>query len=131
MLRRDFIRTTSALAAATTLKGFASAADAPKTAMSRTVFPLNRGWRFSPANVPNAERPDFDDRAFETVVLPHTNRTFPWHNFDEHEYTFLSTYRRAFRLPEETVGRRVFVDFEGAMTASTVWMNGVRLGEYK
>jgi len=25
----------------------------------------------------------------------------------------------------------VFVDFEGAMTASTVWINGVALGEYK
>jgi len=25
----------------------------------------------------------------------------------------------------------VFVDFEGVMTASTVWINGVKLGEYK
>src|SRR6185503_7386976 len=28
-------------------------------------------------------------------------------------------------------GRHVFVDFEGAMTASTVWLNGAKLGEYK
>ncbi len=25
----------------------------------------------------------------------------------------------------------MYVDFEGVMTASTVWINGVRLGEYK
>ncbi len=31
----------------------------------------------------------------------------------------------------EARGKRVFVDFEGAMTASTVWINGERLGEYK
>ncbi|MGE5127176.1 MAG: glycoside hydrolase family 2 protein, partial [Betaproteobacteria bacterium] len=40
-------------------------------------------------------------------------------------------YRRRFRLPPEARGRHVFVDFEGVMTASTVWINGVRLGEYK
>ncbi len=28
-------------------------------------------------------------------------------------------------------GKHVFVDFEGVMTASTVWINGQRLGEYK
>jgi beta-galactosidase len=43
----------------------------------------------------------------------------------------VSLYRRRFKLPPEARGKRVFVDFEGAMTASTVWLNGVRLGEYK
>src|SRR5204862_8024914 len=28
-------------------------------------------------------------------------------------------------------GKYVFVDFEGVMTASTVWINGQRVGEYK
>jgi beta-galactosidase len=43
----------------------------------------------------------------------------------------VSIYRRRFRLPAEARGKRVFVDFEGVMTASTVSINGVRLGEYK
>ena len=55
----------------------------------------------------------------------------PWHSFDEKTYEFVSIYRRSFKLPPEVRGRRVFVDFEGVMTASTVWINGVRLGEYK
>ena len=55
----------------------------------------------------------------------------PWHSFDEKNYEFVSIYRRRFKLPPEVRGRRVFVDFEGVMTASTVWINGVRLGEYK
>jgi hypothetical protein len=33
--------------------------------------------------------------------------------------------------PAEARGKRVFVDFEGVMTAATVWINGVRLSEYK
>jgi beta-galactosidase len=34
-------------------------------------------------------------------------------------------------VPPEARGRHIFVDFEGVMTASTVWLNGSRLGEYK
>jgi len=74
---------------------------------------------------------DFDDSGFEPVVVPHTNVRLPWHGFDEKQYEFVSLYRRRFRLPEEAHGKRVFVDFEGVMTASTVWINGERLGEYK
>ena len=63
--------------------------------------------------------------------MPHTNIRLPWHSFDNKRYEFISTYRRRFSLPEAARGKRVFVDFEGVMTASTVWINGVRLGEYK
>ena len=53
------------------------------------------------------------------------------HNFDDKEYEFVSTYRRRFKLPQAAAGKRVFIDFEGAMTASNAWINGVHLGEYK
>ncbi len=64
-------------------------------------------------------------------MVPHTNIKLPWHSFDEKDYEFVSIYRRRFKLPPEARGRHVFVDFEGVMTASTVWINGVKLGEYK
>ena len=64
-------------------------------------------------------------------MIPHTNVQLPWHNFDDKDYEFISTYRRRFRFPKGAQGKRVFVDFEGVMTASTVWINGVHLGEYK
>src|SRR6185312_82899 len=51
--------------------------------------------------------------------------------FDEKSFAFVSVYRRRFKLPPGMRGRHVFVDFEGAMTASTVWLNGAKLGEYK
>jgi beta-galactosidase len=55
----------------------------------------------------------------------------PWHGFDEHDYQFVSAYRRRFTLPHEARGQRVFVDFEGVMTATRVWLNGKLLGAYK
>src|SRR5882757_5486613 len=95
------------------------------------MLPMNRGWRFSPKVVEGDTSREFDDKAFTRVVIPHTNKVLPWHSFDDKEYEFISTYRRHFKLPRTPRGQRVFVDFEGAMTASTVWINGHNLGEYK
>ncbi len=100
-------------------------------ASERLVLSMNRNWRFSRSAVPEAHGKDFDDSNFERVVIPHTNIRLPWHSFDDKDYEFVSVYRRHFKLPSRVRDRRVFVDFEGVMTASTVWLNGIRLGEYK
>ncbi|HXI25438.1 MAG TPA: glycoside hydrolase family 2 TIM barrel-domain containing protein [Pyrinomonadaceae bacterium] len=131
--RRRFIETGSAgligLASLSKLKSFTFAQHA--SASSRSVYPLNHNWLFSEKNLPNATRTAFNDLAFKRVTIPHTNKMLPWHSFDDKEYEFVSVYRRHFRLPPELQGRRVFIDFGGAMTASTVWINGQRLGEYR
>jgi beta-galactosidase len=135
MDRRNFLKTTGTLIAGVTLApgvpvaGFG--AESAPAATGRIVLPINRNWRYSPTATPAAHAREFDDTGFARVTVPHTNRREPWHSFDEKSYEFVSIYRRRFRLPAAARGRRVFVDFEGVMTASTVWLNGVRLGEYK
>ena len=135
MHRRDFLKTTGTVLAGATLAHGAIKGDAAQssaaTANGRMILPINRNWRYNRSVVAAAHEKNFDDSAFESVVLPHTNVPLPWHSFDDKSYEFVSTYRRRFKLPAEARGRHVFVDFEGAMLASTVWINGVRLGEYK
>ena len=133
MDRRHFLKTTGTFIAGATIAraAFAGATDQPKAAQGRLVLPLNRNWRYSRVVTEGAHARDFDDSGFERIVIPHTNVQLPWHSFDEKSYEFVSSYRRRFKLPPAARGRRVFVDFEGAMTASTVWLNGVRLGQYK
>jgi len=130
LIRRDFIKTTGAVLASAAISGPGALAE-KQIAEGRIVLPMNRNWRFYPSKVPGAESPGFDDSKFERVVVPHTNIQLPWHSFDDKDYEFISTYRRHFKFPKGAEGKRVFVDFEGAMTASTVWINGVLLGEYK
>ncbi|MGB6546857.1 MAG: glycoside hydrolase family 2 TIM barrel-domain containing protein [Candidatus Acidiferrales bacterium] len=130
MDRRNFIKTTGVALAATAFRGTPVFGD-ERTQQGRIILPINRNWRFHPAKVDGAQSPEFDDSAFERVVIPHANIREPWHSFDDKNYEFVSTYRRRFRLPRAAAGKRVFVDFEGAMTASTVWINGAALGEYK
>ena len=135
MHRRDFLRTTGTVLAGATLAHGAIQRDAAQssaaTANGRIILPINRNWRYNRSVVAAAHEKNFDDSVFESVVLPHTNVPLPWHSFDDKSYEFVSMYRRRFKLPAEARGRHVFVDFEGAMLASTVWINGVRLGEYK
>ena len=142
MDRRDFLKTTGSLVSAAAFRGAeaqatartdtgAAAAVTSPAGTGRWVLPLNRNWLYSRTRVDGAHGKDFDDSGFERVVLPHANIRLPWHSFDDKAYQFVSTYRRHFRLPPAARGRRVLVDFEGVMTASTVWLNGVRLGEYR
>jgi beta-galactosidase len=133
MDRRNFLKSTGTFIAGATIARSALATSAAEAdvAPGRLVLPMNRNWRFSPTVAEGAHARDFDDSGYERVVIPHTNVRLPWHSFDEKSYEFVSSYRRRFKLPPEARGKRIFVDFEGAMTASTVWINGQRLGEYK
>ncbi len=134
MDRRNFLKTTGTLIASTAVSKAVSksyAAESTTAEKARVVLPINRRWRYSPKASAAAHERAFDDSGFARVTVPHTNVRLPWHGFDDKDYEFVSIYRRNFRLPAGARGRRVFVDFEGVMTASTVWLNGVRLGEYK
>ena len=131
MDRRKFLKTTGTFIAGATIARSTLATGASEPAPGRLVLPLNRNWRYSRTVAEGAHARDFDDSGYERIVIPHTNVRLPWHSFDEKSYEFVSSYRRRFKLPPEARGHRVFVDFEGVMTASTVWINGERLGEYK
>ena len=100
MIRRDFIKTAGAVIASTALAPSAVSAQ-EQGAQGRTILPINRKWRYHPAKVEGAESPEFDDSKFERMVIPHTNVELPWHNFDDKDYEFISTYRRRFRFPKQ------------------------------
>ncbi|MEO6922882.1 MAG: sugar-binding domain-containing protein, partial [Bryocella sp.] len=130
MDRRSFLKTTGTLAAAATISKTSLAA-AP-IAAGRAVYPINRNWRYTPKTSADVHSPTFNDAHMERVIVPHTNKAVPWHNFDDSVYEFVSAYRRPIAVPASAHhNKRVFVDFEGVMLASTVYCNGHKLGEYK
>lgn len=134
MDRRSFLKTGSLVAGATAASHPALAkikSSKPTLAGGRTVLPINRGWRYRNTSTPDAHAPNFDDSSFAKVTIPHTNVMLPWHGFSDQAFQFVSVYRRMIKVPAEAAGKRVFVDFEASMLASTVWINGTRLGEYR
>jgi beta-galactosidase len=131
MDRREFMKTATTLLVSAAVPGKEFAQAAGSENQGRLVLPMNRGWRYSRSFAEGGHDLNFDDSKFDRAVIPHTNGSLPWHGFDDKTYEFVSLYRRRFTLPPQAHGQRVFVDFEGVMTASTVWINGHRLGEYK
>jgi len=93
----------------------------------RSTLSFNHGWLYLP-EADASQRPDAD---FERVTLPHSNVILPHNNFDDQEYQFSSSYRKRFTLPEPLNGRRLFIDFEGAATATTLTLNGQRFAEHR
>ncbi len=97
----------------------------------RRIYPINRNWLYRRSALPGADAPGFDESGFRHVTLPHTNIELPWHSFNDKDYEFVSTYRRHFKAPPSWQGKRVFVDFQGAMTATKVTFNSHRFPEYR
>ena len=97
----------------------------------RVVAPLNRDWWYSGPIADDRPMPPRGDlTGFERVTLPHANIRLPWHGFDEGAFQFVSEYRRSLTVPEALRGRRVFLDFDGIMTAHILSLNGSEIGEF-
>ena len=102
---------------------------------ARVTSSFDSDWRFLKGDAPDAEKPDFDDSAWRKLDVPHD-----WSiegPFDEKNPTggagaFLPAgvgwYRKHFTLPADYARRQVFIDFDGVMANSDVWINGFHLG---
>ncbi|TWT75542.1 Beta-galactosidase [Posidoniimonas polymericola] len=96
---------------------------------------FDQGWRFAKGDHAGAEAPDWDDAAWDSVDLPHDwtiAGPFSKDNPAGGEGAFLPTgvcwYRKSFPTPADLGDRRVFVEFDGVMANSDVWINGDPLG---
>jgi beta-galactosidase len=92
------------------------------------------GWRFFKGEAQGAEQPNFDDRQWTALRLPHDwaiDGPFdPSLNPHTGALPIFGTgwYRKTFTLPENARGRQFEVQFDGAMSNATVWLNGRELG---
>ncbi len=95
---------------------------------------LNEGWRFLKGDAEGAQRPEFDDSSWRMVDLPHDwaieGPFDPKYNPHSGGLPFFGTgwYRKTFTLPESARRKQIAVEFDGAMSNSTVWINGHDLG---
>jgi len=105
------------------------------SAHARTTLSFDADWRFMKADAPGAEKSEFDDSMWRTLNVPHDwsiEGPFAQTNKTGGAGAFLPSgvgwYRKAFVLPEETAKQCMFVEFEGVMANSDVWINGHLLG---
>jgi len=127
---KSFIRFVSRFCAAWVLTLSATASE------PRQRGNFDAGWSFSLGDPQGAELPSFDHAQWRTLDLPHDfgiEGPFDSKNASGAPGGFLpggiAWYRKTFRLPEGSDGRKVFIEFDGVYMNSEVWINGHHLGK--
>ena len=99
----------------------------------RTCFDDN--WKFLLANPSGAHRVAFKDDHWRVLDLPHDwsvegrfDRKNPSTDRSGYLPTGIGWYRKTIEVPEEWKGKQVAIGFDGVFRNSTVWANGIRLG---
>ncbi|MDP4238119.1 MAG: beta-galactosidase GalB [Bacteroidota bacterium] len=132
---------------------FISVSVYPQNETRKTIL-LDEGWKFSLGENKAASTLDFNDSTWETVSVPHDrairkpfdlNQDMQWVQVKEDgdKEARLRTgrtgalpifgvgwYRKTIEIPESDLGKRVFVEFDGAMSQAKVYCNGEFVGEW-
>lgn len=103
----------------------------------RLTESFDANWRFMRGDSFGSQLPGFNDATWQTLNVPHD-----WSivgPFDESNPTkqggaFLPAgvgwYRKHFVLPQSAAHKRIYVEFDGVMANSDVWINGAHLGQH-
>ena len=107
------------------------AAAAQSTPVRRVSF--NEGWRFHKGDASGAQGPSFDDSGWRRLDLPHDwaiEGPFDVNNDPNTgglPVAGIGWYRKHFQVPQGA-GRFYSLEIDGAMSNSTVWLNGHEIG---
>jgi len=99
--------------------GFAASIGAASTRLDIRLFD---NWKFYRGNVSNAQQPSFGDNAWQTVSLPHSVNIESVNGGSY--YLGYCWYRKHFAPDESFRGKKIFLEFEGAMQVAVVYLNG-------
>ncbi len=85
---------------------------------------INNNWYFNDTFEKNMLSNDYEYEKNEEVRIPHTVKETPLHYFDEHEYQKEAAYFKDIFIPEEWMGKDIYLTFEGVLHSCTVYVNG-------
>jgi beta-galactosidase len=109
----------------------------------RTILPFDTGWLFKFGDATGADGAAFADTTWRTLNVPHDwaieGANPPASPFSETAATTgrggyvssgISWYRKHFTLPQTDSADQVFIEFDGVMENSDVYINGTHLGHH-
>jgi beta-galactosidase len=105
-------------------------------AETRNILSFDAGWRFFKGDAPGAEGVMYDDSRWRHLDVPHDwsiegpfAAANPTGSGGGYLPAGIGWYRKHFTLTPNYAGRRIFIEFDGVMANSDVWINGVHLGK--
>lgn len=103
---------------------------------ARIVQSFDSGWLFYNGEAQGAEETKYKPKEWRLINVPHdwsiegtVNRDNPTGRGGGYFATGIGWYRKSFTLSKEEESKRVFIEFDGVMANSQVWINGHLLGQ--
>jgi beta-galactosidase len=103
---------------------------------SRIVLNFDSDWRFLKGDAAGAENSSFDDSQWRNLNVPHDwsiegpyDKTNPTSRGGGYLPAGIGWYRKKFTVSEAGSKQKVFIEFDGVMANSDVWINGFHLGK--
>ena len=101
----------------------------------RSITSFDKDWKFIKEDISQASSPDFNDAAWRLLNVPHDwsveyplNRANPSGRGGGYAETGIGWYRKTFMLDAAQSTKKFFIEFDGIMMNSDVWVNGQHLG---
>jgi len=114
----------------------ATSVKAQTTEGPRKIQSFDKSWSFFKGDAPGAEKVSFNDAQWLKLDVPHDwsiEGPFDHNNPTGRGGAFLPSgigwYRKHFTLSPAEAGKKVYVEFDGVMANSDVWVNGYHLGK--
>ncbi len=92
------------------------------------MISLCNGWEFTPQWTDSFGLGGGEGTA---VRLPHNVQEMPLHYADQQTYEMVSGYRRKLAVEESWLGKKLFLQFDGAAHIATVYLNGRELAHHR
>ena len=109
---------------------------AAKPSVPREVTGMDKNWKFMLGNPSGAEAVAFNDAGWRTLDVPHdwsaegqVDEQNPTGSGGAYFPAGIGWYRKTFEVPANWEGKQVYIEFDGIMANSEVWINGVSLGK--
>lgn len=88
----------------------------------RSSINFNREWKYMRGDIKGAEQPTYNDREWESIGIPHSF-SIPYFMSNEF-YIGYGWYRKLFRLTEEDLSQKIFLEFDGVFQEAEIFING-------
>jgi beta-galactosidase len=102
----------------------------------RSTISFDKDWLFLRGEIAGAEAANFNDSGWRKLDVPHDwsiEGPFDAKNPTAGSGGFLPSgvgwYRKHFKVAANQKDKRIFIEFDGVMANSDVWINGVHLGK--
>lgn len=98
----------------------------------RAKYSFNAGWRVNVGDVTGAETTAFNDAGWKPVTTPHAwNEDDAFRKSIDELPTGIAWYRKRFKLPAGSAGKKVFLEFEGIRHGGEFYLNGEFIGRHE